>query len=378
VDTIARIRKRWLAVAAAVIGLSAPVAAQPGSDDLQMKPAAPPRGNAWPDFPPPPDATKIPTRPAELPLDNTGPKSPFATTSGYLPPFQGMGKGNAVPAAGSFPQPDAPLDPTPAPAKVWNVSSNPNAAPGTQSGDRTPRDFGNGWKGVVNQKLTGREAPAAALAKPVGTGGPRPAWNWHGYDTPNQGRPEVSELPPGANAAELDRYKKYAHLWRPAVWAGTYTQALTTPTNSAPLMMPLSTTANAEPTVKPTASMTPSVTVPLDAVGRPASPIQPTEYRAPLQPPPVPPTAPVPPRPKVVILPDAGGANGLPLGVRERVSQVCTGKCRNLAVTMPKPSRLTISFMVKDPMEAELLTNMLGALPELAAYKVDFEVQIGQ
>src|SRR5580765_3583696 len=105
VDTIARSRKRWLAVAAAVIGLSAPVAAQPGSDDLQMKPAAPSRGNAWPDFPPPPDASKIPSRASDLPVESTGPKTPFATNTGYLPPFQGLGKGGVVPAAGSFPQP---------------------------------------------------------------------------------------------------------------------------------------------------------------------------------------------------------------------------------------------------------------------------------
>ena len=58
----------------------------------------------------------------------------------------------------------------------------------------------NGWKGVVNQKLKGREVPAAALAKPMTTGGvPRPEWNWHGYDAYNQGRPETSELPVAAH-----------------------------------------------------------------------------------------------------------------------------------------------------------------------------------
>jgi hypothetical protein len=79
-----------------------------------------------------------------------------------------------------------------------------------------------------------------------------------------------------------------------------------------------------------------------------------------------------------MVLPETGGASRLPLAVRERVSEVCTGKCRNLAVTMTAPSRLTVSFLVKDSLEAELLTNMIGALPELASYKVDFEVQIGQ
>ena len=64
--------------------------------------------------------------------------------------------------------------------------------------------------------------------------------------------------------------------------------------------------------------------------------------------------------------------------MREKISQLCAGKCRNLTVTMPKSSRLTIGFLVKDAVEADLLTNMLGALPELASYKVDFEVQIGQ
>src|SRR5262245_1948968 len=384
VDTIDRSRKRrgrWLAVAAAVIGFAAPAAAQPGSEDLQMRPAAPSRSGAWPDFPPPGDTSapaKLPSRPNDLPAEVTTPKSPFAapnaTTSTYLPPFSGFGKGGATPVAGSFPQPDAPLDPTPAPTKVWNVSSS--SASAAPPGERSPRDLGNGWKVIVNQRLKGREVPAAALAKPMSSAVPRPEWNWHGYDTYNQGRPEISELPATANTAELGRFMKYAHLWRPAVSPGAYTQA-TGPTNPPPVMMPLSPAANVEPAARPLVSMTPSVTTPLDATGRPSG-IQSTEYRAPLAPPPGPAAAPEPPRPKVLILPETAAANPLPLAVRERVSQLCAGKCRNLTMTMPKPSRLTIGFLVKDAVEADLLTNMLGALPELAPYKVDFEVQIGQ
>ena len=123
--------------------------------------------------------------------------------------------------------------------------------------------------------------------------------------------------------------------------------------------------------------MTPAITVPLDDAGRPA--IRTTEYRAPL-PPPTPPSPPEPIKPKVIYAPqpDAGGARSLPLPVRERLSGVCAGKCRNLAVDLQTPTRLNISFLVRDQVEAEMLTNMLGALPELAPYKVDFEVQIGQ
>ena len=70
--------------------------------------------------------------------------------------------------------------------------------------ERLPRDFGNGWKGVVSQKLLGRDGPAASLASPRPMG-PRPEWSWHGYDNYNQGRDETSDLNPSAgqaNAAE--------------------------------------------------------------------------------------------------------------------------------------------------------------------------------
>ncbi len=64
--------------------------------------------------------------------------------------------------------------------------------------------------------------------------------------------------------------------------------------------------------------------------------------------------------------------------VREKVSQICTGRCRNLVVEMISPIRLRIAFLVKDQTEADMLTNLLGGAQELAPYKVDFEVQIGQ
>jgi hypothetical protein len=381
VNAIAFHTKRWLAVAA-LVGLAAPALAQPGSgDDLQMRPAQN-RNGAWPEFAPPPDsnsASPIPTRPSELPADVTAPKNPIATTSGNLPSFAGFGRAGGAPQPGSFPQPDtaAPLDPTPAPApgKVWNVSSNPNAAPTQQpaAGERTPREFGNGWKGVIKG-----QNHAANLARPRSSGGPRPEWGWHGYDNYNRGRPETTDV--ASTSAEMAPYMKYAHLWKPAVTAGGYSQPTTGLVESTPIMpmVPATTTSGFEPPARPMGSMTPSVTVPVDASGRPGSPIQTTEYRAPLTPPPAPPVAPEVARPKVMFLPETGGTNRLPLAVREKISEVCTGKCRNLAVTMQTPSRLTVSFLVKDQIEAELLTNMLGSLPELAPYKVDFEVQIGQ
>lgn len=386
---IDRSTKRWLAVAAAVIGLAAPAAAQPGGEDLKLQPP-PAKNGAWPDFPPPGESTsasKIPTRPADLPADVAAPKAPIATTGGLLPSFNGVGKNGKAPQPGAFPQPGADgLDPTPAPNKIWNVSSNPNAAlpPGglTQPVERNPRDFGSGWKGVI--KGQNQQVPAANLAKPRAAGLPRPEWNWHGYDSYNQGRAETNELTSATNA-DMAPYQKYAHQWRPAVSAGSYSQSQQGLAGSAPVMptipvaTPLpSTTTSIEPITRPaTGPATPSITIPLDPPGRVSS-IQPTEFRAPLTPPPAPPVAPEPARPKVVTLPDAGGANGLPLVVRQKISEICANRCRNLAVSMQSPTRMTVSFLVKDQFEAELLTNMLSALPELAAYKVDFEVQIGQ
>ncbi len=100
--------------------------------------------------------------------------------------------------------------------------------------------------------------------------------------------------------------------------------------------------------------------------------IQQSEFRAP--------AAPVElPKPRAIyVQPAADNPNQAPLAVRQKLSEVCAGKCRNLAVEKVSGNRLRVAFLVRDQVEADMLTNLLGGLPELAAYKVDFEVQIGQ
>ena len=129
--------------------------------------------------------------------------------------------------------------------------------------------------------------------------------------------------------------------------------------------------------------ITPAVTVPIDETGRPSL-IQPTEYctttTQPSNPLPLPPPAQASPaKPRVIYsqpLPES--PTSVPLSVRQRLNEMCAGKCRNLAVELASPMHLRVAFMVRDQVEADMLTNLLGGISELAPYKVDFEVQIGQ
>jgi hypothetical protein len=111
---------------------------------------------------------------------------------------------------------------------------------------------------------------------------------------------------------------------------------------------------------------------PLEA--RPPAPLPPLPAVVP------PLAAPKPPSPLNVNYPPAPSepTNRLPLQVREKISQICNGRCRNLVVEAISPIRLRVGFLVKDQSEADMLTNQLGGASELAPYKVDFEVQIGQ
>jgi hypothetical protein len=70
--------------------------------------------------------------------------------------------------------------------------------------------------------------------------------------------------------------------------------------------------------------------------------------------------------------------NSVPLAVRQRLTEMCAGKCRNLGVELSSPMHLRVAFTVRDQVEADMLTNLLGGIAELAPYKVDFEVQIRQ
>jgi hypothetical protein len=281
--------------------------------------------------------------------------------------------------------------------------------------ERSPREFGNGWRNFVSQKVLGRETPAAVLSAPrPASAGPRPDWSWHGYDSYNQGRPNEQDqsVPTGseANAADMAPFMKYAHLWRPSNFNATtgamqgLAQSFAAPTNvtsnsiSPPPAGPATssvTSQSAGPATNTVTSppsflsstyrnsqpVTPAVTVPLDEFGRPSA-IQPTDYRTTV----ASPTNLLPPisridqtKPNIVYsqLPPET-PNGVPLAVRQRLNEVCTGKCRNLAVELASPMHLRVAFVVRDQVEADLLTNLLGTLTELAPYKVDFEVQIGQ
>lgn len=415
----------WL-TAAAALAFAAPSAAQPSDTEIRPpQPLPPPKLSTWPDFPaepllPPPGGA--PKAKAKEPIDFGGPKPvdnsvvpaggfstksvrPAATTSAQLPAFSGFGKGGEIPRAGSFPQPDMPpnsLAAAAVPEKVWTVQPVAGAArPVGLPPERMPRDFGNGFKGVVNQRVLGREGPAAAILPPRNAFGPRPEWGWHGYESFDVSKSGggIHDSAERANTADMAPFMKYAHQWRPSSIGAALAQAnqqqgyAAAPPTMGPAMTPSVTTpapsthsVTSEPATR-APMLTPSVTTPLPIIPD-AGPIQNTEFRAapvtgntlgqPSEP--LPPLPRVESKPKVAVVPppDIGGANRLPLAVRERISGICAGKCRNLAVEMLSPVRLRVAFLVKDQIDAEMLTSQLAGLQELAPYKVDFEVQIGQ
>jgi hypothetical protein len=401
-----------------VVGLAANAAGQstepagPGQA-LPVRPAA----GSWPSFPsgaspfyPPevkPVAATLPSLDSLKPMAFTGASStgngwsvggsPPATTSPNLPPFAGLGA--AKPAGNQAVSATGALIP---------AGSNSGAA---LFPDRSPKDFGSGWKTFLNQQLHNRErsgsGPAAQLAAPrsASSSGPRPDWNWHGYDGYNMGQTRrVGPAMDNAGASDLAPYMKYAHLWRPAGRvAGAAAPATPAKNNPALTHASFDRTSTAPPiddassrwsgygktstpeNAKPASHLEAPVSAPADAGGIQFHAAAP-EARPPAPLPPLPPIVPPvdaaakPASPLNVNYPPAPAepTNRLPLQVREKISQICNGRCRNLVVETISPIRLRIGFLVKDQSEADMLTNQLGGAAELAPYKVDFEVQIGQ
>lgn len=356
-------RSPWLGAVMAVAGLTVSALAQPNSP------------------PPPIDFVVGANEPKATPLAPPPRNQPPIN----VPAFSGFGKGESKVQPASFPQPD------PTPAKVWNVSGSPSEQPSGVPGQvvRQPRDFGQGWKGFVNQNVVARDAqsnaPAATLVAPKSTG-PRPEWNWHGYERyANSQSKGVDQTTADnkANSADMAPFMKYAHLWKPSTISAIYGNNNQYLGGTSSPAAPLGPVFVIEPSKPGNPTLTPSVTVPLNDPK--PGPIQPTEFRAtPITgketPAPLPPiVTPVPLKPKLVYFPPpSDNSNRLPQPIREKISTVCAGKCRNLIVEMQSPIRLRVSFMVKDQFEADMLINTLAGLQELSPYKVDFEVQIGQ
>src|SRR5579871_5254683 len=204
----------WLAITSATLSLAVSAYAQQ-SDTAPARPAN------WPEFPPL-------STPSGLPPIQTG----TINTAANVPAFSGFGQGSVGPMAVS--PPAATQNPTAAlvPAqgygsdngsvRIWNVSGQDGspAPQGQPSLERSPSQFGSGWRNFINQTMLNRDQPAATLAPPVNaSAGPRPEWSWHGYDNYNQGRSnEIDhdvQANSAANADDMAPFMKYAHLWRP-------------------------------------------------------------------------------------------------------------------------------------------------------------------
>jgi hypothetical protein len=353
-------RAKLLAVAVATIGLAAPATAQlPPPRSL-----SPTELNAFPDI--------SPGKPADAKADEA-----------LLPPTGipvGTPVWSATPSQPPLPQPSA----TGAPANtpVWTANPQTRTMTPGNAGQRSPQDFGQGWKNFVNQQATGRDAPAAMLATPRGAivAGPRPDWSWHGYDGWNQGNrippPPEALMQASTLASEMAPYMKYAHLWKlsssavggnsAGVAAGPAPTMLAPAAATAPAAGAPAAPANNGATISgyyaPNVEWRGTITPDAAATGAPTQ----TSYTPPARP--------------SQAVPEPPGAAGyrIPLNIRERISAICDGKSRNLVVEQPSPIRLRIAFLVRTPADAESLTTQLAALPELGPYKVDFEVQIGQ
>jgi hypothetical protein len=368
-------RAKWWASAAALAGFVLPVAAQ--STDSAAPSSLPPRplptlqSGGWPQFPEP---SAIPSTPAPATQSS-------ADSSPRIEPLKPTAP-SAAPAVWMVsPANRGAVSPSPSFAGLGAAGMESNAAPA--SFERSPRDFGSGWRNFVNQQNTRAQGlpslggPVASLAAPrQALAIPRPEWSWHGYDSYNRGRPaSATPLVAGATANEMAPFMKYSHLWRPA--GATATAALAQANSPAGTSVatggsPAADDDNARWTgygsITPAGATRPSP-VQFHSASQGMDSRQPTPES----------------RPNVGAattaafypLPAETG-NRLPMSVREKVSQICAGRCRNLVVEPLSPIRLRIAFLVKDQTEADMLTNLLGSAQELAPYKVDFEVQIGQ
>lgn len=390
---------------------------------------------------PPPVSTSLPQRPPYLPARSTSVVDPrlmpetigsAALSTRRLGPSLTMFP-TPLPVRPPDPLPAASRNPS-APASVSSSTPASATRPGENSGlmpERAPKDFGQGWKQVVTHGPVERDRPAASLASPSTTR-PRPAWGWHGYESYHRDSQESRSGGEWAKdlSAELAPFMKYAHRWRPSSvntaygaassgYAATGTpivppvayttpapapeRASTAPAASAVAPMyavpqatvpftpavtvpvdgrgsplpPASSSQGSNSTSMPTLATgavaavmpVPAVTVPVDSAGRPM--IQQASYRA-GEP------ASAAPKKYVVPLDDAAARNALPTQAQEKILATCAGKCRGLVVQSLGAGRLLIRFRAKDQLDAELVTNLLSSLPELAPYRVEFEVQIGQ
>jgi hypothetical protein len=64
--------------------------------------------------------------------------------------------------------------------------------------------------------------------------------------------------------------------------------------------------------------------------------------------------------------------------LRTRIEQACAGKGRDLELYSRGPGNLLVRVKVAKAADAELLANRISQLPELAPYRVSFEMRVGQ
>lgn len=386
---------------------------------------------AWPEFPQPdpPPVSTIPQRPPHLPAPSTAGADSLQSLESIQrasQPAHRLAPNLTMIPAPPATRPKAQVSTPPStPPSVATGSPSPQVAanrPTSNSGlmpERAPKDFGQGWKQVITRGPAERDRPAASLATPSNAP-PRPAWGWHGYESYQR---DGSESRSGGEwakdlSAELAPFMKYAHRWRPSSVNTAFgptpsgyaapgapvvppvaytapkptsmnpmpatsigrqaTPAVTLPVDGRGIPMSAPSPSPAPAAVSPAAGAAsntfaampiPAVTVPVDSTGRPM--IQQTSYRT------GEPTS-VAPKKYVVPLHDLAGKDSLPAPVQEKIAATCAGKCRGLVVQNLGAGRLLIRFSAKDQLDAELLTNLLSSLPELAPYRVEFEVQIGQ
>lgn len=267
---------------------------------------------------------------------------------------------------------------------VWNVAPpGETAAVIPNNGERSIHEFGTGWKNFVNQKVFGAPPPpAATLTRPraaPATPTARMDWNWQGYDTYNERGGEVVAGDAAAQKgmhADMAPYMKYAHLWRSS--NNGFAKPVLSSADPAGLgPMPLSQNRVAPASNWNSGRARPETSF---AANEPIkSPIRPTSFATIAAPTPA---EALPQRPSQFPAPEKSRpqdvVNGVPRSVRESVAALCMDKARNITVELVSPMRLRIAFRVRQQSDAETLTEQLVRLRDLAPYKVDFEVQIGQ
>jgi hypothetical protein len=364
-----------LVATVAAIGLVAPTAAQqPSPTLLPPKPLPPPtfangmEGGAGtalrptgaatdngpilsPSEPPPADSVLPPIQPTNPPpprVWNVAPTGPQLPANGGMPPRST--------------------------APMWQM--RPMSQP---TGQPIPATSGlAGWRMPNQGQMPAPNAPAAMLAVPRGAITPtaRPDWNWHGYDTYNAfGRPAQPVAAANSAPADMAPYMKYAHLWRLSQNAIVKPSPAPVPTG-VPAELPGLNPANAvnmpnpDPNVEWRGTGDSSNQGTAVSEGWSNNGVTTANFNGNL------PTRPA--QDVIVVEPPSQAVARTPLQVRAKISEVCSGTARNLIVEQLSPIRLRVAFMVRDQVDAETLTNQLSALRELAPYKVDFEVQIGQ